>query len=98
MYEWNTLGYKFYDVTKECFYKKVTDYISALSQSNQDYTQTMFVFAWPPYNGYEYTYIRKFLTTLKPKCLIIIGNNYYNNTQAPRYYKNTKFYVNRYLF
>lgn len=92
-YEWNTSGYKFYDVEHECFYKKVTDYTSLASSSSQNYTQSMFVFSWIPYDGYGRDYIKKFLTTLEPKCLIIIGNNYYNSTWIPSDYKNIKFSV-----
>jgi hypothetical protein len=88
-FEWETIGYKFYDVTQKCFYNIITDFDTVPQNIKNNYKKSMFVFSWMPR---EYgVHIKRFLTTLKPKCLVVIGNNAPIN--IPASYKHIKFCV-----
>jgi len=88
-YEWGTVGYKFYEVGQKCFYDMVTDFDLVPHNIKSDYKKSMFVFSWMPYE-YE-TYIKRFLSTVKPKCLVVIGNHII--MEVPPSYKRIKVHV-----
>lgn len=88
-YAWDTIGYKFYDVGQKCFYDTVTSFNSVPQSVKHDYRKSMFVFSWMPYE--HEPHIRRFLSTLKPKCLVVIGDHIIND--KPTTYKQIKIHI-----
>lgn len=72
-YEWDTCGYSFCDVDRECFFKLISSVRQADQAKLREYKNSMFIFSWMEH---EYVHmVDKFLKYVKPRCLVVIDNS-----------------------
>ena len=86
-YSYNTDGYKYDDnIIKKDILEYIIDYNDFSTQKKEIYqNDTLFLIAWP---DISYIFIiKKFLETIKPKCLILILPYKYNQSQVHDEYK-----------